>query len=90
MNAILGFSEVLKRGYDKTNSDSIRYLNTISSNGNHLLNLINDILDLSKVEAGRIDIEKIRTPAHQIIHEVAQILQVKAEIAGVLPETPGF
>lgn len=79
MNAILGFSEVLKRGYDKTSSDSIRYLNTISSNGNHLLNLINDILDLSKVEAGRIDIEKIRTPAHQIIHEVAQIMQVKAE-----------
>lgn len=79
MNAILGFSEVLKRGYDKSSRDSIRYLNTISSSGNHLLNLINDILDLSKVEAGRIEIEKIHTPVHQIVHEVTQILQVKAE-----------
>ncbi len=79
MNAILGFSEVLKRGYDKNNSDSIRYLNTISSSGNHLLNLINDILDLSKIEAGRIEIEKIHSPVHQIIYEVTQIMQVKAE-----------
>jgi signal transduction histidine kinase/DNA-binding response OmpR family regulator len=79
MNAILGFSEVLKRGYDRDSKDSIRYLNTISSSGNHLLNLINDILDLSKVEAGRIEVEKINTPAHQIIHEVVQIMQVKAD-----------
>ncbi|MCG6938351.1 MAG: response regulator [Gammaproteobacteria bacterium] len=79
MNAILGFSEVLRRGYDKNSRDSIRYLNTISSSGNHLLNLINDILDLSKVEAGRIEIEKIHTPVHQIVHEVTQIMQVKAE-----------
>jgi len=79
MNAILGFSEVLKRGYDRDSKDSIRYLNTISSSGNHLLNLINDILDLSKVEAGRIDVEKINTPVHQIIHEVLQIMQVKAD-----------
>jgi PAS domain S-box-containing protein len=79
MNAILGFSEVLKRGYDRDSKDSIRYLNTISSSGNHLLNLINDILDLSKVEAGRIEVEKINTPVHQIIHEVVQIMKVKAD-----------
>ena len=95
MNAILGFSEVLKRGYDRDSKDSIRYLNTISSSGNHLLNLINDILDLSKVEAGRVEVEKINTPVHQIIHEVVQIMQVKAdekniylryEPSGPLPE----
>ncbi|MDH3859787.1 MAG: ATP-binding protein, partial [Gammaproteobacteria bacterium] len=79
MNAILGFSEVLKRGYDRDSKDSIRYLNTISSSGNHLLNLINDILDLSKVEAGHIEVEKINTPVHQIIHEVVQIMKVKAD-----------
>ena len=96
MNAILGFSEVLKRGYDKDSKDSIRYLNTISSSGKHLLNLINDILDLSKVEAGRIEVELIQTSVHHIIHEVIQILQVKAnekniylryEPSGRLPET---
>ena len=84
MNAILGFSEVLKRGYDRSNKDSIRYLNTISSSGNHLLSLINDILDLSKVEAGRIEIEKIHTAVHQVIYEVVQILQVKATEKNIL------
>ena len=79
MNAILGFSEVLKRGSDRNSADSIRYLNTISSSGKHLLNLINDILDLSKVEAGRIEVEKTNTAVHQVIHEVVQILQVKAD-----------
>ncbi|MDO6823776.1 response regulator [Marinobacter sp. 1_MG-2023] len=79
MNAILGFAEVLKRGYDRNSKDSIRYLNTISSSGNHLLGLINDILDLSKVEAGRIEIEKVHTPVHTIIQEVIQIMRVKAD-----------
>ena len=83
MNAILGFSEVLKRGYDRDNKDSIRYLNTITSSGNHLLELINDILDLSKVESGRIEVETINTPVHQIIHEVLQIMQVKADEKGI-------
>jgi len=96
MNAILGFAEVLKRGYDRDNKDSIRYLNTITSSGSHLLNVINDILDLSKVEAGRIEIETIATPIHSVVHEVVQIMQVKADEKGIrleykptapLPET---
>jgi len=83
MNAILGFAEVLKRGYDRDSRDSIRYLNTISASGNHLLNVINDILDLSKVEAGRIEIETIHTPVHSVVHEVVQIMQVKADEKGI-------
>ena len=83
MNAILGFAEVLKRGYDRDSRDSIRYLNTISSSGSHLLNVINDILDLSKVEAGRIEIETIHTPVHKVVHEVVQIMQVKADEKGI-------
>jgi len=83
MNAILGFAEVLKRGYDRDNRDSIRHLNTISSSGNHLLNVINDILDLSKVEAGRIEVETMNTPVHKIVHEVVQIMQVKADEHGI-------
>ncbi len=86
MNAILGFAEVLKRGYSKNSQDSLKYLNTISSSGNHLLGLINDILDLSKVEAGRIEVEKIRAPVHHIIHEVVQIMRIKAEEKGIYLE----
>ena len=57
MNAILGFTELLKRGYGKSERESSHYLDTIHTSGRHLLTLINDILDLSKVEAGHIDIE---------------------------------
>jgi PAS domain S-box-containing protein len=78
MTAILGFTEVLKRGYGKS-SDTEKYLNTISSSGNHLLNLINDILDLSKVEAGKIEVELVDTEPRTTIHEILTIMRVKAE-----------
>ncbi|MBT8139852.1 MAG: Hpt domain-containing protein [Gammaproteobacteria bacterium] len=79
MNAILGFTEILKRGQGKTEEESIKYLNTISSSGEHLLGLINDILDLSKVEAGRMDMEIIDCELHKVIHEVTRIMQIKAQ-----------
>ncbi|UYI50041.1 ATP-binding protein [Vibrio natriegens] len=83
MNAILGFAEILKRGYGKDHSTSLKYLNTISSSGKHLLDLINDILDLSKIEAGRIEIECISCPVHHIVQEVVQIMHIKAKEKGI-------
>lgn len=78
MNAILGFTEVLKRGYGEV-EDTSKYLNTISSSGTHLLNLINDILDLSKVEAGKIEIDVVDTDIKTTIHELLTIMRIKAE-----------
>ena len=52
MNAILGFTEVLRRSGLRQSDDAAKHLDIIHSSGKHLLNLINDILDLSKVEAG--------------------------------------
>ncbi len=86
MNAILGFTEVLKRGYGKGKQDSGKHLNTIYSSGKHLLHLINDILDLSKVESGRLEIENTPVAPHVIIHEVVQILGVKARENGIYLE----
>ncbi|MDX1451963.1 MAG: ATP-binding protein [Oleiphilaceae bacterium] len=83
MNAILGFTEVLKRGYGKDPEESKRYLATIASSGKHLLDLINDILDLSKVEAGRIEVERISCQAHQVVQEVVKIMRVKASEKGI-------
>ncbi|MGH1373414.1 MAG: response regulator [Cellvibrionaceae bacterium] len=83
MNAILGFTEVLKRGYGKNPKESGKYLNTIASSGEHLLGLINDILDLSKVEAGQVEVERIHCPLHHIVHEVIQIMRVKADEKGL-------
>lgn len=96
MNAILGFTEVLKRGYGQSETNWRKYLNTIHSSGKHLLELINDILDLSKVEAGGLKVEKLGCAPHLIIAEVIQILAVRArekaialefEVDGKIPET---
>ena len=96
MNAILGFTEVLKRGYGKGKADPQKHLNTIRSSGKHLLQLINDVLDLSKVESGRLEIERIQFAPHLLIQEVIGVLSVKArekrvslefQPVGPLPET---
>jgi signal transduction histidine kinase len=58
LNAILGFSEVLaERMFGEVNEKQADYLQDILSSGRHLLSLINDILDLAKVEAGRLELE---------------------------------
>jgi PAS domain S-box-containing protein len=96
MNAILGFTELLKRGYSKSERESSRYLDTIHSSGRHLLALINDILDLSKVEAGHLGIEAAPCMPHLVAQQVIAELSVKAQEKGIglalapegmLPET---
>ncbi|TMH70430.1 MAG: GAF domain-containing protein [Betaproteobacteria bacterium] len=58
LNAIIGFSEVLiERMFGEVNEKQADYLKDIHESGKHLLSLINDILDLSKIEAGRMDLE---------------------------------
>src|SRR5262249_329482 len=57
LNAVIGFSEVLlERMFGDLNPKQEEYLQDIMSSGRHLLSLINDILDLSKIEAGRMDV----------------------------------
>ncbi len=96
MNAILGFADVLRRGYDRSEPERQRYLNTIHSSGEHLLLLINDVLDLSKVESGNLEVERIPLAPHVLIREVTTVLGVKAQekgislefdVDGVIPET---
>ena len=58
LNAIMGFSQVLREGmFGEVNPKQEEYLDDILSSANHLLSLINDVLDLSKVEAGQIELE---------------------------------
>ena len=83
MNAILGFTELLKRGYSKGERESTRYLNTIHTSGRYLLELINDILDLSKVEAGRLDVESVACAPHAIVRQAVLELGVKADEKGI-------
>jgi len=96
MNAILGFTDVLRRGYAKTMEERGKHLDTIHSSGEHLLQLINDVLDLSKVEAGRMEVERLELSPHVLAAEVVKTLLVKAEeksifleleVDGSIPET---
>ena len=58
LNAIIGFSQVLRqRLFGEINAKQEEYLDDILASGNHLLDLINDVLDLSKVEAGQVELE---------------------------------
>jgi PAS domain S-box-containing protein len=83
MNAILGFTELLRRGFGKSERESSRYLDTIHHSGRHLLGLINDILDLSKVEAGQLTVEKIACAPHQVVQGALAELGLKAQEKGI-------
>ncbi len=95
MTAILGFTEVLKRNNNFSEDDRQRHLTTISNSGTHLLKLINDVLDLSKVESGAMEVEALPCKAAFIANEVVHVLKVKAheknialnlEVESELPE----
>lgn len=87
LNGVLGFTELLRKGAD-TGDDAVRqdYLKTIHRSGKHLLDLINDILDLSKIEAGRMTIEKIPCNPHEIVAGIVSIQRVKAQEQGLAIE----
>jgi signal transduction histidine kinase/DNA-binding NarL/FixJ family response regulator len=86
MNAILGFTELLKRGFGRDSAETHKHLEIIHSSGKHLLELINDILDLSKVESGHLEIERIRFNPYLVIQDVVRVLSGKASEKGICLE----
>ncbi|MCL1471751.1 PAS domain-containing hybrid sensor histidine kinase/response regulator [Argonema antarcticum] len=76
MNAILGFSELLQGSISDPQPRS--YLNSIAASGKTLLALINDILDLSKIEAGKLELEYEPVDVQLLVREIQQILDPKA------------
>lgn len=78
LTAIIGFSDSLR---DESLGEDERTdaITTINESGKHLLRIINDILDISKVEADKIDIEHIEVSLFDVIHEVKSIVQPQAE-----------
>ena len=74
LGAILGFAEFLQKD-NITEKDKTHYLDIILKNGKNLNRIINDVLDLSKIEAGRIEIEVIEFNLHSIIEEVIELFR---------------
>ncbi|UOQ64910.1 PAS domain S-box protein [Hymenobacter volaticus] len=92
MNAILGMSQLLAKTPLRPDQDD--YLQAIATSGENLLVIINDILDLSKIEAGQLQVEKIGFDASQLMAQIEKTLLYKAEEKGlsfiteVSPELP--
>ncbi len=85
MTAILGFADVLlERGQlDNAPPDRVDAVKTIKRNGEYLVDIINDILDLSKIEAGRMEVEQINCPTIQLLSEVIALVRVPADAKGL-------
>jgi signal transduction histidine kinase len=95
LNAVIGFSEVLiEQMFGPVNAKQLEYLHDIHSSGEHLLTLINEVLDLSKVEAGRMELELGEVDLGELLdHALALVreraarngLTLKLDIAAALP-----
>jgi signal transduction histidine kinase len=84
LNAIIGFSEVLlERLFGDVNEKQADYLQDIHSSGRHLLNLINDILDLSKIEAGRMELEPSTVDLPTAIANAMALIRERAQRHGI-------
>ena len=82
LNAVLGFSEVMKNSHDVT-PDQLENLNIIIQSGEHLLNLINNVLDISKIESGRVELEESQFNLPRLLEDVKSMMHVRAQKKGL-------
>jgi PAS domain S-box-containing protein len=88
LNAILGFSELLiEKSFGELNEKQTHYVNYINTSGKHLLQLINNILDMSKVEAGRVELEPEEFSLADAMDDVLNIIRPIANKKAVVVES---
>ncbi|MDX9749708.1 MAG: ATP-binding protein [Flavobacteriales bacterium] len=81
MNAIMGMSGILKRNPHPP--EQAKYLNAIAQSSENLLVILNDILDLGKIDAGRVEFEQVDFDPRTVVHNVRDVLRFKAEEKGI-------
>lgn len=95
LNAILGFTQLMNRD-PSVSAEHQQYLGVISRSGEHLLELINDILDMSKIEAGRLTLHENDFDLYRLLDSLEDMLQIKAASKGLrltferAPEVPQY
>ena len=86
LTAIIGFSESLLDS-NQSLEERVESIQTIITSGRHLLQIINDILDLSKIEADKLDVDQVPTSPFEIIEDVTNIITLLAESKGLILRT---
>ncbi len=88
LNAVIGFANILlKRSADRMPEREVDFLRRIVANGEHLLALINDILDLSKIDAQRMEVFREPVDLEELVEEVVETFEIQARRKGVRLET---
>lgn len=90
LNAVLGFSHLMRSAPEVT-AEQKENLDIIARSGEHLLSLINNVLDISKIESGRVELEKAPVDPRQLVQGIASLMYVQARDKGldfVLEQSP--
>lgn len=89
LNSIIGLSEVLIE--TPLSEEQMQYIHTLKNSGDSLLYIVNDILDLSKIEAGELELEEIELDFEELVQQVCEILAVRAHEKGLdlIPDFQG-
>jgi signal transduction histidine kinase/ActR/RegA family two-component response regulator len=84
LNSVIGFADILMKNKRQAfDEKELAYVGRIQANGRHLLGLINSVLDLSKVESGRLELELTSVPLAQLAKETLSELDAQAQLRGI-------
>lgn len=84
LNAVIGFSEILLGKYfGELNDKQQEYVSDIHRSGKHLLALINDVLDVSKIEAGELELNITQFNIHQLVEQAIMLVKARADAQGI-------
>ena len=84
LNSIIGFSEILQdQTFGELNERQSRYVGNVLGSGSHLLEIVNDVLDLSRVEAGRMELELTQFDVNALLEEADDIIRPMADMKGI-------
>ena len=89
LNAVLGFAKILQRDQNVDGGDRRRYVENIYRNGEHLLTVINEILDLSKIEAGQLELTEIDFDLRDVISDLSAMFEPRCKEKGLVWKLEG-